>query len=156
VDAGFERAGYSLSRIRQGSRGLFLLSVETLEKRRLTDGNDTRPAFSPDGRCLIFARGSVIHLLRLGADCERKDRRRGSSKQGTRTSTLQPGTSDGSQIVFSSGSTTSGNLWRIAAFASAEARRLPAATEDMGPLAVSRKATVWLRGTEVQAQHLEY
>ena len=83
--------------------------------------------------------GSDIYLLRLGADCE---------PQGSPQRTFEirdpyfyaaAWTSDGSQIVFSSGSFTSGNLWRIAAFASAQARRLPAASEDVGPLAVSRQ-----------------
>ena len=128
----------------KAGRGLFLLSVETLEKRRLTDGKDTLPAFSPDGRRLIFARSSAsgrsdIYLLRLGANCEPQ----GSPQRIFETRDpyfyTAAWTSDGSQIVFSSGFWTSGNLWRIEAFASAEARRLPVASEDIGPLAVSRQ-----------------
>ena len=124
--------------------GLFLVSVETQEKRRLTDGNDTCPAFSPDGRSLIFARSSAsgrsdIWLLRLGANCGPQ----GSPQRIFETRDpyfiTAAWTSDGGQIVFSSGSWTSGNLWRIAAIASAEARRLSTASEDVGPLAVSRQ-----------------
>ena len=44
---------------------LFLLSLETGERRRLTtpppnSAGDGTPAFSPDGRTLVFSRGGVI------------------------------------------------------------------------------------------------
>jgi len=133
--------GLVIPSVESGKEGpsLFLLSVATLEKRRLTDGNDTHPAFSPDGRCLIFARGSDIYLLRLGANCEPQGSPQRIFEATDPYFYAAAWTPDGSQIVFSSGSFTGGNLWRIAAFASAEARRLPAASEDVGPLAVSRQ-----------------
>src|SRR5262245_7395543 len=59
---------------------LFLVSVRTGEKRRLTRplpnfNGDFKPAFSPDGRTLAFSRlrgvlGSELYLLSLREDCE--------------------------------------------------------------------------------------
>ena len=52
---------------RTPGNGLFLVSVETEEKRRLTDHKgDSGPAFSPDGRTLAFVRMEgfrIRHLL---------------------------------------------------------------------------------------------
>jgi Tol biopolymer transport system component len=131
----------------KAGRGLSLLSIATLEKRRLTTCapgfSDSTPAFSPDGRKLAFARSggarNDIYILRFSANYE---------PQGSPQRVVEPGepyiwsadwTSDGSEIVFSSGSWSSGSLWRMAASASAKPRRLPVASEDVGQLAVSRK-----------------
>ena len=51
--------------------GLYLISLETEERRRLTDNKgDAAPALSPDGGILAFSRkngaGADLYLLRLG------------------------------------------------------------------------------------------
>lgn len=51
-----------------GRRGIFLVVVETGEKRRLTTPpavyfEDRWPCFSPDGRSLAFARGRTTHMV---------------------------------------------------------------------------------------------
>jgi Tol biopolymer transport system component/DNA-binding winged helix-turn-helix (wHTH) protein len=63
----------------EGLQGLFLISVESGEKTRLTSApsqfEDFNPAFSPDGRRLAFVRSTgglvlvgQLHLLELGED----------------------------------------------------------------------------------------
>ncbi|MBP1727439.1 MAG: serine/threonine protein kinase, partial [Deltaproteobacteria bacterium] len=124
-------------------RGLFLLSLETLERRRLTDGNDGSPAFSPDGRSLVFTRWSGgksdIYLLHLGVNYEPQGSPQRVGETGEPITWSATWTSEGSEIVSSSGSWTSGSLWRMTASASAKPRRLAVASEDVGSLAVSRK-----------------
>jgi eukaryotic-like serine/threonine-protein kinase len=92
---------------------IFLLSVETLEKRKLTSPPQTGPgdwesAFSPDGNTLAFTRGSDIYLVPVAGGEPRHltfEARAGSMAW----------TPDGSGIVFFSlvGNTTS--LWKISA-----------------------------------------
>ena len=113
--------------------GLVMVSVETLEKKRLTSCSagfyDSRPAFSPDGRILAFVRGSragtAIYILRLGNNGE---------PQGTpeRTLALQVGfhaslawTPDSEELVFSSLS----GLWRMPLSTPGNRRRLSFASE---------------------------
>jgi serine/threonine protein kinase len=122
--------------------GLFLLSVGASEKRRLTEGNDASPAFSPDGRALVFTRWhggrSEIRLLRLGAAYEPEGAPQSYIATGEPFDWAAAWMPDGSEIVFSSGSHNSGGLWRVAASASANPRRLALPAEDVGPLALSR------------------
>ena len=89
---------------------IFLVSVETGEKRRLTSpdlsatGGDIFPAFSPDNRGLAFSRSTGgnnrhIYLLRLSADYQRE----GVPEQLTRETGFYGGpvwTLDGREIVF--------------------------------------------------------
>jgi serine/threonine protein kinase len=112
--------------------GLFLLSVRTREKRRLTDsGSDGYPAFSPDGRTLAFGRRAEIYLLRLAE---------GYLPQGLPerlTSTDDEDcavawTPDGREILFSMDMWKGSGLWRMAASTSSSPRRLPLASEDYG------------------------
>jgi len=123
--------------------GLFLLSVETLEKRRLTDGKDASPAFSPDGRSLVFTRWSAgrsdTYLLRLGVNYEPQGSPQRAVETGEPFIWSATWTSDGSEIVSSRGFWSSGSIWRMKASASAKPRRLPVSSEDVGPLAVSRQ-----------------
>ena len=121
--------------------GLFLLSVETLEKRRLTEGKDANPAFSPDGRTLAFARGkggagSDTYLLHLGEGGVP----RGAPELVASGHPFCRGvawTPDGSEIVLAINSYGSGGLWRMAASASAKSRRLPVVSEDVWQPAIS-------------------
>ena len=123
--------------------GLFLLSVETLEKRRLTsppeDGvTDTCPALSPDGRTLAFTRSkggsNDIYLLRLGANYEPQgvpERLAGGEGKGRSAAAWTP---DGSEIVFASG-----GIWRVAASTSEKPRKLAIASENTSAVAISRQ-----------------
>jgi Tol biopolymer transport system component/DNA-binding winged helix-turn-helix (wHTH) protein len=122
---------------------LYLISVETGEKRRLTEPpeefreeradefwGDTAPAFSPDGRLLLFSRQSnakaELLLLRLDPDY-------GPSAEPRKLAdAAQPSTSvsawfmhatwltEGREFVFSNGS----GLWRMAPAAAATPERL--------------------------------
>ena len=105
---------------------IFLVSVETGEKRRLTSpdlsatGGDIFPAFSPDNRGLAFSRSTGgnnrhIYLLRLSADYQRE----GVPEQLTRETGFYGGpvwTLDGREIVFSFGSQINPRLYRISRF----------------------------------------
>ncbi|MBP1599308.1 MAG: serine/threonine protein kinase, partial [Acidobacteria bacterium] len=122
--------------------GLFLLSVQTLEKRRLTSGKDASPAFPPDGRALVFTRwhadASDIYLLHLGVDYAPKG-------AAIRVAAGEPfvlsaaWTSDGREIVSSISSYSRGSIWRMEASPSAKPRRLPLPSEGVGSLALSRQ-----------------
>jgi len=89
--------------------GLFLLSVDTGEKRRLTsvDGWDEQPALSPDGRTLAFVRASDIGLgdiYRLSLT--ENFQAHGEPERLTFENRLVESpvwTRDGKEIVFSSG-----------------------------------------------------
>jgi eukaryotic-like serine/threonine-protein kinase len=112
--------------------GLFFLSVQTGERRRLTDnGEDNRPAFSPDGRTLAFGRLPEIYLLRLteGYLPQGVPERLTSSDDDWCAVAWTP---DGSELLFSHTAWASSGLWRMAASGSASPRKLPLASEDFG------------------------
>ena len=100
--------------------GLFLLSTETGEKRRLTSGSSVSPALSPDGRQLAFIRifglsVNDVYLVNLSEDLR-------PLGEPTRLTFLNQEVSspvwtpDGREIIFSSGARFSQrSLWRIAA-----------------------------------------
>jgi Tol biopolymer transport system component len=100
---------------------LFLISVETGEKQRLTNPpstatGDTAPAFSPDGHTLAFSRDSWIqselYLLPLGEGY----RPQGEPKRvdtGNLHNLGAAWTPDGSEIVFSAGNAVTQGLWRM-------------------------------------------
>ena len=111
---------------------VFLLSVDTGERRRLTsptEGEDVSPAFSPDGRTLAFARyapgfTSDLYLLDLDEDLTPKgEPRRRTFTEATTTSPVF--TPDGRDIVFSSGPFGNPSLWRVPVSGSASPERLP-------------------------------
>jgi Tol biopolymer transport system component/predicted Ser/Thr protein kinase len=102
--------------------GLLLISVETLEKRRLTTCParffDTTPAFSSDGRTLAFTRSNLItsgiYLLPLAANY---------APQGSPPRLVTPErdwfsgvswTPSGSEIVLSCNTPGRAGLWRMA------------------------------------------
>ena len=99
-----------------GSYGLYRLSVETLDIKRLTSPSepgvgDRWPATSPDGQLLAFVRG-----IASGEDLYIMPAAGGEPKRLTIDNSWIPGlawTADGRSLVFSSqrGGTTS--LWRI-------------------------------------------
>jgi len=128
--------------------GLFLVSPESGEKRRLTSspaGADWNPAPSPDGRTLAFTRtvsngNADVHLLRLGSDWAAE----GPPQRLTfenREAGSPAWTSEGREILFSQGSWTSERqLWRLPVGAQADAsgsRRQLSVGTDATTLAVA-------------------
>ncbi len=113
--------------------GLFLLSVESGEKQRLTSPKqklfvDSQPAFSPDGRTLAFIRAVAvgvhdIYRLALSEDFQPigEPKRLTFENQVTFRSVW---TLDGREIIFSSGPYLGPNLFRIAASGSGKPQRL--------------------------------
>ena len=125
-----------------GRLSVFLLSVDSGERRRLTRPpedsglGDVLPAFSPDGRTLAFSRYSSVfkadlHLLDLDEDLNP----RGEPRRRTFMEQLSFGgfTSDGGDIVFSAGSMTNYSLWRVPVSGTASPERLPFGEVGLGP-----------------------
>jgi Tol biopolymer transport system component len=122
---------------------IFLLSLETGERRRLTSPPkgvtwDTNPVFSPDGRSLAFARyfstggSSEIYLLpiSLGLLPEGEPKPLTSLNRDTCYLAWMP---DGKEIVFASGSKSHAcRLWRTPVSGSAQPRPLPFSSEVNG------------------------
>jgi Tol biopolymer transport system component/tRNA A-37 threonylcarbamoyl transferase component Bud32 len=116
--------------------GLFLLSVATREKRRLTTrpttlSRDSDPAFSPDGRTLAFTRIFTysfidLYLLSLSPDLRPVGELRRLAPQ-FRAITEPTWTPDGKEIVFS----TPEGFWRMAASGSGKPERLPYAGDQL-------------------------
>jgi Tol biopolymer transport system component len=125
---------------------MFLLSVETSEKRRLTAppphiNGDRTPAFSPDGRTLAFSRSTLdtlsdLYLLDLSDDMKPKaEPRRLTFTDGWVP--MPAWTPDGREIIFSTGQWGSLSLWRIRTSGSSTPRRLAYVGEDGSAPAVS-------------------
>ncbi|MBV6431659.1 MAG: Protein TolB [Bryobacteraceae bacterium] len=94
-----------------GKQGLFLLSVESGEKRRLTVSSNNRghmdPAFSPDGRHIAFRcenleYRSEVCILEVDESLRPKGKIELVTRLGVR-STSPVWTSDGRSLIFSSG-----------------------------------------------------
>jgi len=128
----------------QDPGGLFLLSIETGERRRLTSVPSSDPAVSPDGRQLAFVRFSGqnvgdVHLVDLSEDLGLvgEPRRLTSLNQVAASPVWTP---DGREVLFSSGGYWDRRrLWRIAASRGSSPRPEPMG-EDSGGLAVSWSA----------------
>jgi len=122
--------------------GLYLISVETEEKRKLTDnGRDTAPAFSPGGGILAFARvvgwGADLYLLRLGEGYKPQ----GEPEKVPSENRYNLGvawTPDGRDIVACDGFWSRG-LWRMAASMSGRPMRLAFASDAASVPAISRQ-----------------
>jgi Tol biopolymer transport system component/predicted Ser/Thr protein kinase len=117
----------------QASDALFLVSLETLEKRQLTDPPaglaDLCPAMSPDGRTLAFSRGNFSTRVDLNlVSLSEEMRPQGEPKTFAfdKLWNLFPAwTSDGCDIVFvSCNSRFDMNLWRMAVSKSVKPHRL--------------------------------
>jgi Tol biopolymer transport system component len=98
-------------------QAIFLVSLETGEKRRLTspgEGFDFNPAFSPDGRSIAFCRYGGNPISRVFAlDLSPDHKPRGEPRAVTPIETGPAGypiwTADGHEIVYD----TPDTLWRI-------------------------------------------
>jgi Tol biopolymer transport system component len=121
---------------------IFLLSMETGEKRRLTSPTkgvrwDTNPVFSPDGRSLAFARysfGDTSEIYRLPVSAgllpEGEPKQLTSMNLDTCYPAWMP---DGKEVVFASGSKSHAcRLWRIPVSGSGQPRPLPFSSEVSG------------------------
>ena len=119
-----------------GPLSLFLLSVDSGERRKLTRPpedsatlGDVYPAFSPDGRTLAFSRygsgvRSDLYLLDLDEDLNPQ----GEPRRRTFMEQVMAGhgfTSDGRDIVFAAGPFSTSSLWRVPASGTASPERLP-------------------------------
>jgi Tol biopolymer transport system component len=136
--------------VRQEPASLFLLSVATGEMRRLTYPpaqtiGDVEPAFSADGRSLVFRRVLTfgigdLCLLALTAELVPKGepRRLNSGNQLALSPTWIP---HGREVIFASGQELSGglSLWRVPVSGSAAPRRLEFAGNRNDFPAVSRQ-----------------
>jgi Tol biopolymer transport system component/serine/threonine protein kinase len=125
---------------------LFLLSVETGHKRRLTSTpaeyiGDFGPQFSPDGKTLAFVRSSStlsgeIYVLPVTPDGRPLSEPRRLTHDD-RSILGGDWTADGRRIVYSSGQSVSTNLWTIPASGGIP-ERLAVAGENAADLSVSR------------------
>jgi Tol biopolymer transport system component/DNA-binding winged helix-turn-helix (wHTH) protein len=135
--------------------GLFLLSVESGEKRRLTSPpavgtGDMFGSISPDGRAIAFSRvqsngamgGAAIgdvYMLLVTPDFAPKGEPRRLTFDGAGIGGVA-WTADSREIVFSSNRSGSVALWRIPRSGSEKPRRLAAAEGANGSFAISPRA----------------
>jgi Tol biopolymer transport system component/DNA-binding winged helix-turn-helix (wHTH) protein len=81
---------------RSGVPGLWVMSIDGANPRRLTTGGDTRPSFSPDGRWVAFQRSGVATtpwmVFRVAIDT-------GEIKQITAPATMRPAVSPDGRFV---------------------------------------------------------
>ena len=124
---------------------LFVVSVETGEKRQLTNAEppvlaDISPAISPDGRSIIFLRRTLwaageLQLLSLGAELTAagEPRRLTPVELGADFPAWMP---EGKEVVF----TAKGGLWRMAVIGGGTPTRIPFVGEDALTPAISRPA----------------
>jgi len=142
----------------QEPKGLFLLSLQSGERRRITSLPSVSPAVSPDGLRIVFdgqAAGG-LYLASLSEDMRPTGEpvRLILTEQG-RTPMNPVWTSDGEEIVFSlAGHGGESSLWRVAASPGSPPRplpvgevgTLPAISHAAGRLAYvrgSRDADIW-------------
>jgi Tol biopolymer transport system component len=126
---------------------LLLISVQTLEKKRLTTSPagffDTTPAFSPDGRTLAFTRAgffrSGICLIHLGANYEPQGVPPRFVTPDTESTFGAAWTADGNEIVSCYGLYTGRGLWRMSASVPREPMRLSFTSDATAVPAISRQ-----------------
>jgi len=127
--------------------GLFLVSAQTGEKRRLTEPprghrGDWTPAFSPDGRTLAFSRfhgfsASEVYLLPLSAGLEPEGAaRRLTDDRLARTAVW---TRDGRHLLYVTGGTaTHRELRMIAVSGSGGPERVASVEDDISEFSLGR------------------
>jgi Tol biopolymer transport system component len=128
---------------------IFLLSVETGDKRKLTSPpaeyvGDVSPRFSPDGRSLAFDRApsllsDEIYVLSITSDGKPLAEPRRLTLDGRKIFGFD-WTADGRRIAYSSGLDMSTNLFTISASGGAP-ERLAVAGENPTSLSISRSGS---------------
>ena len=126
----------------EGHPSLFLVSIDDLERRRVTwpppgSAGDSSPAFSPDGRTVAFVRWSGdgvgdIHLMAVSG---------GEPRRLTFDNTFIEGLAwgpSGNEIVFSSVRGGNAGLWRISA-SGGRSEHVAAAGPISSSLSISRQ-----------------
>jgi Tol biopolymer transport system component len=120
----------------KGPDALFVVSIESGEKRQLTNTSrkepsfaDTDPAISPDGRWLVFRRdvspfSGQLQLLQLGPDLTAKGKPR--SLTPILMSAYGPRWISSSEFIFSA----KGSLWRMSTAEGSTAERVGFVGED--------------------------
>jgi Tol biopolymer transport system component len=132
----------SMSPDGNGPDGLFIVSIESGEKRQLTSPGergfaDTDPAVSPDGRWLVFRRdvapfSGQLQLVPLGPDLTAQGEPR--SLTPTLLGASGPQWISNSEFLFSA----KGSLWRMSTAAGSMPERLPFVGDDGIQPAISR------------------
>jgi Tol biopolymer transport system component/DNA-binding winged helix-turn-helix (wHTH) protein len=138
---------YSDSGTADGPEELFLVGVESGEKRQLTfpsaDGSDLFPSFSPDGHTLAYTRDtgrgvSTIHLLPFQADGTVGKPVVLLWRGFEATYCARPAwTTDGKQIVFASNRTGEHHLWVVNANQTAQPELLESLGGNVKDAAIS-------------------
>jgi Tol biopolymer transport system component len=128
--------------------GLFLLSIESRVKRRLTAPPakwlvDVGPAFSPDGHTLAFSRYSGfdisdLYLLALSDSGVPVGEPRRLTFENAETFGAA-WTPDGREIVFTSGRAGTTSLWRVDVSGSGKPQRLASVGEGGSEPAIARQ-----------------
>ena len=128
------------------SDGIWLISVETGEKRQLTQPRvpaDVMPSISPDGTMLAFVRRLELYACRpYVLPLSRDGRAAGEARAVGRESYGGVGqiawTSDSREIVYSAGASSMQRLWRRAVAGTRPPVRLNFAFEAAPSVAISR------------------
>jgi eukaryotic-like serine/threonine-protein kinase len=130
----------SFDRPKGQAGGLWLISVETGERHRLTTVTDPEraddgPAFSPEGNSLAFIRRvrggeADLYLLPLGHDQKPRGEPRRLTQENHQL--IKPcWTADGRELIYAAGVGGQEELWRLALSDGARPRRLTAQNEVM-------------------------
>jgi eukaryotic-like serine/threonine-protein kinase len=126
-------------------RGLWLVSVESGARQRLTENSRTQdadPLFSSDGRSIVYVRlsganMSNLQLLELNPSMQPSGEK--LLTRGNMAVRAPAWTSDNKEIVFGWGVPGNSSLWRMPLSGSAMPRQIPG-TENAAQAAISPKA----------------